>query len=268
VGLFSVLSSRTPCRWQGTQQQPTRVGLLLCGDVHDALQSGFGDYAQCLVKRLRLDNPGAEIRTWRAWKGELPDDVRDADAYLVSGSPASVFDREHWIERLGSFIRGAHSAHRRLLGICFGHQMIHQALGGHVERAAGWGLGIYPVHLYQRIAGLPDSRPVALYAMHRDQVVTPAEGFELLGGSKFCPYYLMRHTDRVLTIQGHPEFTGDFFHQFLNVAEAKFDGKALAQARREMRDSDDSDATCQLLNQFLLGMNETGREAWEKSGRF
>ncbi len=263
-----MLSSRTPCRWQGTQQPPARVGLLLCGDVHDALQSRFGDYAQCLVKRLRLDNPGAEIRTWRAWKGELPDDVWDADAYLVSGSPASVFDREHWIERLGGFIRSAHSAHRRLLGICFGHQMIHQALGGHVERAAGWGLGIYPVRLYRRIAGLPDSRPVALYAMHRDQVVTPAEGFELLGGSTFCPYYLMRHTDRVLTIQGHPEFTGDFFHQFLNVAEAKFDSNALAQARREIRGSDDSDATCQLLNQFLLGINETGRDAWEKSGKF
>jgi len=261
-----VLSSRAAGPWQVSQQRPTRVGLLLCGDVHDALQSGFGDYAQCLVRRLRLDNPGAEIRTWRAWKGDLPDDVRDADAYLVSGSPASVFDREHWIERLGSFIRDAHSAQRRLLGICFGHQMIHKALGGQVERAGRWGLGIYPVHLYQRIAGLPDSRPVALYAMHQDQVVEPAEGFELLGGSEFCPYYLMRHTDRVLTIQGHPEFTRDFFHQFLNVAEAKFDGKALAQARRQMRDADDGDAACQLLSHFLLGIHKTGRKTWEKPG--
>lgn len=256
-----MLSSRTPGRRQNTQQRPIRIGLLLCGDVHDDLQPGFGNYQNCLVKRLQLDNSGAEIRTWRAWKGELPGDVRDADAYLVSGSPASAFDREHWIEQLGRFIRGAHSAHRRLLGICFGHQIIHQALGGRVERAEGWGLGLYAVQQHQRITGLPDSRPIVLYAMHRDQVVVPAEGFELLAGSKFCPYYLMRHTNRVLTIQGHPEFTRDFFHQFLNVAEAKFDEKALAHARRTMRDSDDGEVTCQMLKHFLLGMNETGRKA-------
>lgn len=56
--------------------------------------------------------------------------------------------------------------------------------------------------------------------------------------------------------------------ELLHVGGAKFDSNALAQARREIRGSDDSDATCQLLNQFLLGINETGRDAWEKSGKF
>lgn len=247
-----MLSFKESGRRQGPQQRPTRVGLLLCGEVHGDLQAGFGSYARCLAERLRLNTTKAEVRVWRAWKGELPADVLEADAYLVSGSPASVFDQESWIEPLGAFIRRAHDAQRRLLGICFGHQMIHWALGGQVERASGWGLGIYPVQLHQRITGLPGTRPIALYAMHRDQVVTPAAGFENLGGGDFCPYYLTTHSDKILTIQGHPEFTRDFFSQFLSIAEAKFDEEDVARARKGMRGVDDSDTTCQLLNHFLL----------------
>lgn len=231
-----------------------RLGLLLCGDVHTALQPMFDNYAGCLIERLQLRNAHIEVRLWHAWKGELPDKVTDADAYLVGGSPASVFDRERWIDQLGSFIRQAHSARRRLVGICFGHQMIHHALGGRVERAdAGWGLGIYPINLSRQIAGLSSKNSVALYAMHQDQVITPAEGFELLGGSEFCPHYMMSHADRVLTIQGHPEFTHNFFAEFLKLAESRFDEKSVARARLGMLGADDGEAVCQMLNGFVLG---------------
>lgn len=234
--------------------------------MHNALQTRFGNYGHCLIRRLQLDHPGTSVRIWQAWKGDLPANVLEADAYLVSGSPASVFDREPWIARLEHFIRNAHRARRRLLGICFGHQMIHHALGGRVERASGWGLGAYPVHLYQPVAGLPDSGTVSIYAMHRDQVITPAPGFEHLAGSDFCPYYLMRHTNRVMTIQGHPEFTRDFFYRFLDVAENRFDANAVVQARSNIPDTDDSEATCRLLNHFLLASSETGREKCKNQG--
>ena len=250
-----MLSIKNPAKPLDRHERPVYIGLLLCGDVHDALQPRFGNYAQCLIKRLQLDVKGIRVKSWQVWKGELPENVMQADAYLVSGSPASVYDTEPWIERLGSFLRFAHQARRRLLGICFGHQMIHQALGGRVEPASGWGLGLYPVQLYQKLACLPDTESIALYAMHRDQVVIPAEGFEHLGGSEFCPYYLMRHTNRVLTLQGHPEFTREFFSQFLKVAEAKFDARSVIQAKKGMQVVDDSDLTCQLLNHFLLNIN-------------
>lgn len=253
-------SSRAGLTGPGRQLRPPRVGLLVCGEVHEALRPEFGSYARCLARRLQLEREGVLVRTWQAWKGELPGSALEADAYLISGSPASVYDREPWIDQLGEFVRETWHAQRRLAGICFGHQMIHQALGGRVERASGWGLGAYPVQLRQPLAGLPGSRPLAIHAMHRDQVVTPAAGFELLAGSRFCPYYLMRHSHRILTIQGHPEFTRDFFYRFLEVAEARFDRQAVLRARRDMPCADDSNAVCGLLNHFLLGSRHFRRE--------
>lgn len=240
-------------RQNNTQQRPISIGLLLCGDLHLALQPVFGNYAQCLVNKFQLQGVQVEIKVWRVWQNELPDSVMEADAYVVSGSSASVFDNESWIDRLGDFICRAHNKNRRLLGICFGHQMIHHALGGKVERAsAGWGLGIYPIKLYRKITSLPQCDSIALFAMHRDQVIVPAEGFDHLGGNEFCPYYLLSQTDRVLTIQGHPEFTCHFFNAFLTVAGTKFDAHTVVQARLSMQENDDSDAICRLVNDFLL----------------
>ncbi|MDY0249279.1 MAG: type 1 glutamine amidotransferase [Pseudomonas sp.] len=236
------------------KQRPIRIGLLLCGNVHAALQPVFGSYEHCLINKLQLHGRHVEIKVWRAWQNELPYSVAEADAYVVSGSPASVLDREYWIDLLGAFIRRAHSANRRLLGICFGHQMIHHALGGKVARAStGWGLGVYSIQLYHKITSLASCESIALFAMHRDQVIVPAEGFDHLGGNAFCPYYLLSHTDNILTIQGHPEFTRHFFDAFLTVTATQFDANTVTNARLSMQKNDDSDVICGVINRFLLG---------------
>jgi len=235
------------------QQQPIIVGLLLCGDVHLALQPEFGSYAKCLINEFQLQGKQVTIKTWQVWQNEIPDSIMEADVYVVSGSSASVFDNEPWIKRLSDFICRAHSKNRRLLGICFGHQMIHHALGGKVERApVGWGLGIYPIKLYHKITGLSQYDSISLFAMHRDQVIVPADGFDLLGGNEFCPYYLLSQANGVFTLQGHPEFTRRFFNAFLTVAENKFDAHTVAKARLSMQKNDDSDVVCRLVNDFIL----------------
>ena len=230
-----------------------RIGLLLCGETPEALQPEFGTYADCLTKRFQLYGSQAQVRSWHVWQGEMPDDVLAADAYVVGGSPASVMDRAVWIDRLSGFIRQAHRARRRLLGICFGHQVIHHALGGMVERAAGgWGLGVYPVQVCHSLPGLAPRKTLTLPAMHRDQVVRPAMGLRRYAGTDICPYYLMGHTTKILTIQGHPEFTTDFLRAFLHVARDRFDVDVLARATSSLKTPTDSLAMCQAINRFLL----------------
>lgn len=243
------------------QQGPLRIGLLLCGDTPETLQPRFGSYADCLIQRFQLTGPRIHVRTWRAWHGELPDHIHAADAYVVGGSPASVLDQEDWIERLGAFIRQAHRAEKRLLGICFGHQLIHHALGGKVSRAAkGWGLGVYSVDLDHPMPGLAPRKAIALRAMHRDQVVRPAFGLARYAGTDFCPYYLTGRANSVLTVQGHPEFTSDFFHAFLYEIRSRFDDDEFGRAVSSLEKPTDSQVVCQSINQFLLAETLAGKE--------
>ena len=239
--------------------QQARIGLLLCGDTPEALQPKFGTYAECLVQRFQLG--AARIRVWHVHKGELPRDIGEADTYLVGGSPASVFDQHEWIAQLTGFIRRAHVGKRRLAGICFGHQIIHHALGGRVERAAqGWGLGVYSVGLTRKLSKLPIRQNLSLPAMHQDQVVQPAPGLNRYAGSSFCPNYLTGRKGRVLTLQGHPEFTIPFLDAFLSVISHRFEPHVLESARSSLLLPEDSTGMRRVMRDFLFAAPQTTRE--------
>ena len=95
-----------------------------------------------------------------------------------------------------------------MIGICFGHQIIAQALGGRVEKSAkGWGLG---VHSYAGDLKGPLPGPLMLQAFHQDQVTEPPEGAVVLAGSEFCPAGALLYPGFAVTIQGHPEFDHAF----------------------------------------------------------
>lgn len=145
-------------------------------------------------------------------KGELPESPDVCDAFIVSGSAKGVYDPDPWIADLAAFIKKVDQAQKKLVGICFGHQMIAHTLGGHASKSEkGWGLGLRE---FQITAQKPWMEPAldrcALYFLHQDQVKELPPGAEALGGSDFCPNTIYAIGDRVLGIQGHPEFSGEF----------------------------------------------------------
>ncbi|MFQ5419816.1 MAG: GMP synthase, partial [Anaerolineae bacterium] len=145
-------------------------------------------------------------------RGEMPRDLDECDAYLITGSLQGVYDSDPWIADLSRFIRAAYQAGKKLVGICFGHQIIAHALGGRAEKSAkGWGLGQRQFALTAVKAWMtPGMSSCGLYFAHQDQVVKLPPGAERLGGDEFCPNTMFTIGDQVLGIQGHPEFTSDF----------------------------------------------------------
>ncbi len=146
---------------------------------------------------------------YEAAQGELPSTPDACDAYLVTGSPDDAFGTGDWVVALSQFIRDVYQSGEKMVGICFGHQVLAHALGGRVERAKkgiGFGLKSFDVTTKKVWMGNQQNQ-CALYFAHQDQVVQLPPDAELLGGSTFCPIALYEINGRVLGIQGHPEVT-------------------------------------------------------------
>jgi GMP synthase-like glutamine amidotransferase len=145
--------------------------------------------------------------TYEATEGEFPDSFDECDAWLITGSPCSVYDTYDWIKDLGNFIRHAHAEDRPLVGICFGHQLIAQSLGGKVRLAHdGWLLGLHPIDIRRQKPWMQNpSDSHSLYFINQDQVYDLPPDAELLGGSAACPHAMYSIGKRVLCLQAHPE---------------------------------------------------------------
>ncbi|UCG72039.1 MAG: hypothetical protein JSV45_12380 [Chromatiales bacterium] len=145
--------------------------------------------------------------TWHVAEGEMPESLDECDAWLITGSPCSVYEDLPWIPVLETFIREAFEAAKPQVGVCFGHQIVARALGGHVAKAeTGWVLGRH--HLRVNVERHWMAQTLDEYTLHyinQDQVIDLPPTVRLLGESPRCPNALYEAEGRVLCIQPHPE---------------------------------------------------------------
>ena len=133
---------------------------------------------------------------------EFPSGVHDAEGWLLSGSRFGAYEDQSFIPPLEEFIRNAYSARVPMVGICFGHQVMAQALGGRVEKYdGGWSAG--------RVEYDFDGEAVPLNAWHQDQVVEKPEIAEVLAETDFCKFAALAYERRAMSIQPHPEFDSE-----------------------------------------------------------
>lgn len=184
-----------------------KLAILETGRPPGDLGEKFGDYPAMFA---RLLGPGFDIERFDVQAGKLPRDPAAHAAYLITGSPAGVYEPLPWIADLSEFIRTAKSS--RMVGVCFGHQIMAEALGGHVEKSAkGWGAGLHHYSIVKSEPWMDRAATVAVPASHQDQVVVQPPNTELVAASDFTPFAALAWTDRpAISFQFHPEFTPAF----------------------------------------------------------
>lgn len=228
-----------------------KIGVLETGRLPDAMQDTYGDYPGLMAEWLGPAMPGTTFTTIPVIDGTLPGAATDFDGYVITGSKHGVYDDQPWIAPLKTFIRQVVRADIPQVGICFGHQIAAEALGGHAEKSArGWGVGrqTYAADLGDEIPTLD------MLLFHQDQVVSLPDGARVLGGNAFCPIGIVRYAEPVLTAQFHPEFTLPFIRDLIDMrAVETLPGGIADSARRSLTAAPENARFARSAAQFMMG---------------
>ena len=230
-----------------------RIGLLECDHVRERYLPIAGDYADMFTAMVGLADPAAEVVGYDARAGVLPQRPEECDGWLLTGSSASVFDDEPWIEPLADFVRAVHDHRVPCVGICFGHQLLAHALGGRTERApSGWGVGALPMTVLEPERWMEPALPtVTLLYSHQDQVTAlPPEG-RALGSAAHCPIAMLAIGDDILGIQAHPEFGAPYVRALLEDRVDAIGAAETAAALATLREPTDELTTAGWILAFL-----------------
>ncbi len=189
--------------------------MLVTGDPVPGVERARGPFVE-LIRHTLAGAWSGPLAVLDARRGELPA-LADTTALVITGSPESVTSRAPWIlaaeTRTAELVRSGVPA----LGICFGHQLLGQALGGLVE-ANPRGREIGTVEL-ERFADDPlfDGAPPAFDAnmSHCDSVTRLPEGARVLARTRLDPNAAVRFGERAWGVQFHPEFDGEVMRGYV-----------------------------------------------------
>jgi GMP synthase-like glutamine amidotransferase len=188
-----------------------KITIVETGVVSPKARARHGSFPQMFERLLGGADASASFATVRLMDGEALPDPEGLEAILITGSPAGVYEDLDWIAPLERFVRAAYDARIPMAGVCFGHQLIAQALGGTVAKSEkGWGIGR---HVYDVTPGngVIDADKIAVAASHQDQVIEPPAGATTIFRSTFTPHAgILYANGTAMSVQPHPEFTAAF----------------------------------------------------------
>ena len=198
-----------------------KVGILITDAVRDELIGQYGDYPDMFENLLLGADKSLDIVRFDVQQA-VPD-VVDCDGYIITGSRYSVYDDLPWIRHLVDFVRDALSAGKKIVGVCFGHQLMAHYFGGLVEKSSnGWAVGVHKSEIILKQPWMDFNKgqsgnTFSLISSHQDQVVSMPTDASLYATNDFCPIagFVVGH--QVMTVQGHPEFDKDYASALLDI---------------------------------------------------
>jgi GMP synthase-like glutamine amidotransferase len=212
-----------------------RIGLLLVGHIDAGSLHIGGDYPELYADLLEPHD--IQLTTYRCDEGQLPDSVSEQDGYICSPSRLSVYDDHQWLRDVEQLLRDMVTTETPYVGICFGHQLMAQALGATVQKAnVGWGIGAKHYEVVEAQPWMDSTADIVLAASHQDQVMQLPDGARLMARAPYCPVGGMLIGERAWTLQVHPEFSPALADSLLATRLALFGEEAAEAARVTLKE--------------------------------
>ena len=197
----------------------SKILIVKMGGTFEHLRASRGDYERWFVECGGLS--AGQVQVVRACEGEtLPQDVHGFCGVIVTGAAAMVTDREDWSEATGRFLLSALGSDIPVLGVCYGHQLLADVLGGEVgDNPAGRQVGSARVELTgdaradALFSGMPN--PMDVQVSHLQSVLSLPPHAVLLGRTSGDGRHIFRHGRCAWGVQFHPEFDHEIVPHYI-----------------------------------------------------
>ncbi|KAK9112906.1 hypothetical protein Scep_020425 [Stephania cephalantha] len=189
-----------------------RFAVLLCAQDSEYVKAKYGGYFGVFVGFL--SDEGEIWDVYRVSNGEFPEeeDLDLYDGFVITGSSSDAHGNDLWVCELVNLLKKLDSMKKKVLGICFGHQVLGRALGGKTGRSmTGWDIGVRTINLdsskFHTSLKLPSK--LSIIEFHQDEVMMLPPTVEVVARSSKTKVEMFKSGEHMMGIQGHPEYTKD-----------------------------------------------------------
>lgn len=179
------------------------------GSTLPGIQKNHGDFDDHVRERMGLGKE--DVWAAAVHEGEELPEPEDVSGVVITGSHSMVTDREEWSVKLAEWLNKAIATPIPILGICYGHQLLADALGGtaayHPQGAEVGNVDICLTEAGERdpLLGVLPKRFLG-YAVHSQTALALPPGAKVLAYNAFEPHHAFVLNDHIWGVQFHPEF--------------------------------------------------------------
>ncbi|ONH66284.1 GMP synthase [glutamine-hydrolyzing] subunit A [Cyberlindnera fabianii] len=211
-----------------TKDAPTKYVAIYKTDYTLKLKDKLGDLADISVTALKDGGLKRPIKVFDVIKGHFPTNLQlkeEVKAIWITGSSSDAFADEEWINNLAHHLEYLirNHPHIRIIGICFGHQIVSRSMGAKVFRnPKGWEAGVYDVNVNVEDEDIKElfseiGETIRIQEVHQDCAFSLPKGFKNIGSTDKTEIQGMYLKRQVLTFQGHPEIESEYMHALIEM---------------------------------------------------
>lgn len=234
------------------------VIIIKAGSTFPTTRQYLGDFEDWIIRSIEWSD--VLISVVNVLEGETLPPVDTLSGIIITGSHGMVTDNETWMLVLASWIPKVLERNIPLLGICFGHQLLANAMGGYSDyHPKGREIGTVSIKLSPegRLDRLLGYLPNEFYAhtTHAQTIIKLPEKALNLASNPFEAHHAFRLGDSAWGVQFHPEFSADIMKAYINEQAVTLlkEGHDVAELTATICNTD---AANELLKRFMAIVQE------------